>query len=687
MARRESYDPFVVVELDILHEGSPPAEAELVRLTWVVVDAETKAMQEGSAFVRGTALPDEFKERTGIEDAERQSGGDLSQAVAALDACVGDNGCLVALGSYRLEYLRSLAAVAQLDLRPHWSRYFDLGAEACALFGAYPSLAQLCEQAGVEAAAGPKVLAEVLVQFLAEPNAMAKRPVFLHPATLGNALDPTLAPPGLHPSDPRYGLLVKLRGLPWATTPNEVCSFLQDGTDLSITSDDVTLTIGKGARATGEAYVRLKTSEDCETAMGKHHAMLGPRYVEVLRGLEQEFEAYAMQARQIAASYRGVVRFRGLPWQVSQEDLCEFVNKVWPECSVDQVVIGVQPVDGRASGTAWCEFPSEELALRAVEELDRQMLGSRYIEAFQSSSVEMEAGRQAAAACPRRRGGPAKDRVKGKGWPRPVGHTGQHHVDAVLRLRGLPYTATEQEIVKLFNGFSMLSILPSTAPTNGRPSGEAYVEFSSADEAYRAFQQKNRSMVGPRYIELFFATKTEMMHAAAGNDAPTAAAMALGYLDTGQAVGQGKGYARSPKGAFYGDMSYGTHTGYDPQWSAHYYATRDLQARLMQEQNHAKGKGWQTPQPLPPQPPDRRSSVSVRGLPHDVTVNDLHAMFAGFPLAHSDSMELVAGKNGPEATVLFANPQIAAAAARERNGHSIRNQSTEVVWVDDSKIK
>jgi len=89
-------------------------------------------------------------------------------------------------------------------------------------------------------------------------------------------------------------------------------------------------------------------------------------------------------------------------------------------------------------------------------------------------------------------------------------------------MRGLPYSATETDIVQFFAGFQMLAVLPSTAPINGRPSGEAYVEFASPDEAQRAYIARNRATMGHRYVELFHATKAEMMAAAAGHDPRTA---------------------------------------------------------------------------------------------------------------------------------------------------------------------
>lgn len=61
---------------------------------------------------------------------------------------------------------------------------------------------------------------------------------------------------------------------------------------------------------------------------------------------------------------------------------------------------------------------------------------------------------------------------------------------SVVRLRGLPYYANENNIVEFFHGFAMSAILPATAPIDGRPSGEAYVEFVSVEEAWRALKTR-----------------------------------------------------------------------------------------------------------------------------------------------------------------------------------------------------
>eukprot|EP00386_Alphamonas_edax_P010850 GDKI01034704.1.p2 GENE.GDKI01034704.1~~GDKI01034704.1.p2 ORF type:complete len:112 (-),score=37.51 GDKI01034704.1:183-518(-) len=93
--------------------------------------------------------------------------------------------------------------------------------------------------------------------------------------------------------------------------------------------------------------------------------------------------------------------------------------------------------------------------------------------------------------------------------------------DTVLRMRGLPFDANEHDIMNFFAGFAMAAVLPSTAPIDGRPSGEAFVEFASPEEAGRAMQTRNKANMGGRWVELYLSSKEDMMAAAAGVDPRT----------------------------------------------------------------------------------------------------------------------------------------------------------------------
>ncbi|KAI5749375.1 hypothetical protein M8J76_006849 [Diaphorina citri] len=82
----------------------------------------------------------------------------------------------------------------------------------------------------------------------------------------------------------------------------------------------------------------------------------------------------------------------------------------------------------------------------------------------------------------------------------------------VMNLRGLPFSATEDDILKFFDGINVKSgragihILLSR---EGRPSGEAFVEVESEDDCTAA-EKKDRQHIGERYIEVRRAKRSEM---------------------------------------------------------------------------------------------------------------------------------------------------------------------------------
>jgi hypothetical protein len=70
-------------------------------------------------------------------------------------------------------------------------------------------------------------------------------------------------------------------------------------------------------------------------------------------------------------------------------------------------------------------------------------------------------------------------------------------------MRGLPYSATEGGIAEFFGGLRMTAGGVSIGrDANGRPSGEAHVEFCTESDA-QAAMSLNRQRIGSRYIELF----------------------------------------------------------------------------------------------------------------------------------------------------------------------------------------
>lgn len=95
-------------------------------------------------------------------------------------------------------------------------------------------------------------------------------------------------------------------------------------------------------------------------------------------------------------------------------------------------------------------------------------------------------------------------RGSGRGGGIQVGeHTGY------LRMRGLPFTTTKEEIFVFFKAYDPVEdSICLTYRSDGRATGEGYILFATPDNAKDAMVL-HRSSMGSRYIELFISNKDE----------------------------------------------------------------------------------------------------------------------------------------------------------------------------------
>ncbi|KAG2387172.1 hypothetical protein C9374_001504 [Naegleria lovaniensis] len=79
------------------------------------------------------------------------------------------------------------------------------------------------------------------------------------------------------------------------------------------------------------------------------------------------------------------------------------------------------------------------------------------------------------------------------------------HPERTLKMRGLPFTATEKDIMEFFNGYDFEddSIRFKMDFKRNRQTGICYIRFRTKSEAERAANERNRCNIGDRYIELF----------------------------------------------------------------------------------------------------------------------------------------------------------------------------------------
>eukprot|EP00090_Calanus_glacialis_P035873 TRINITY_DN61185_c0_g1_i1.p1 TRINITY_DN61185_c0_g1~~TRINITY_DN61185_c0_g1_i1.p1 ORF type:complete len:183 (-),score=61.94 TRINITY_DN61185_c0_g1_i1:75-623(-) len=176
------------------------------------------------------------------------------------------------------------------------------------------------------------------------------------------------------------------------------------------------------------------------------------------------------------ATEHQIVRVRGLPFSCTEPELIEFFGN-----SSIKTVHFTKNREGRPSGDAYIEMTS----LRDVKEamkLDKAHMGNRYLEVFEARYSEMEWMLQ-------------------KNIKQDAGKSSQSFSDFdpksddLVRMRGLPFEAGPLEICRFFEGLDVSENgILVCKDFNGRPSGEAYVQFNSVVEAEKAIEKNNANM-------------------------------------------------------------------------------------------------------------------------------------------------------------------------------------------------
>ncbi|XP_026759661.1 heterogeneous nuclear ribonucleoprotein H-like [Galleria mellonella] len=322
--------------------------------------------------------------------------------------------------------------------------------------------------------------------------------------------------------------IIKLRGLPFSTTVENVLDFL-NGVNVVNGKEGIHMTEVRPGRPSGECFVEVETQEDVDAALKKDKENMGKRYIEVFSTDRQDMEWALNAMRQNENGFggipnvtddMGVVKLRGLPFGCSKDEIIQFFDGL--TVAVDGVHL-LSDHTGRASGEAFVHFVDKESAQEALLR-DREKIGHRYIEVFRSSadevraySARMEGGfrnNRGYRPTPYDRNDRFSGRYGGRGnFGRGGGFGGRggfrnrgggggggggcHSV----HMRGLPFKATPQDIAYFFKPIwpTNINILYDNS---GRPSGEADVEFECHEDAMRAMRRDKNNM-DHRYIELF----------------------------------------------------------------------------------------------------------------------------------------------------------------------------------------
>ncbi|CAG9818032.1 unnamed protein product [Phaedon cochleariae] len=337
-----------------------------------------------------------------------------------------------------------------------------------------------------------------------------------------------------------------------------------------------------------------------------------------------------------------IAKLRGLPWSATPDEILKFFS----DCRIVGGKSGIHMTtsrDGRPSGEAFIELEDAEDLEIAVSK-DREHMGNRYIEVFKVNKAEME--------WVVKRSGPAHG----------------PNDDGCVRLRGLPFGCSKEEIAQFFTG---LEIVPNgitlLTDYSGRSSGEAYVQFVNREVAEKALQ-KHREKIGHRYIEIFRSSLSEVNGASGG-----------GYQPGGRRGGSGGGgglgsfggrpgpYDRDNRfgnggrfGSTRGSRSYKDYNSHDRSSSSWSSNRNGSDSRSYDSWGGGGGSS------------DRGGGmhcVHMRGLPFKATESDISDFFKpAFPV-NVRLLQDSSGRASGEADVEFASHEDAVRAMSKDKGH------------------
>ncbi|KAL5984364.1 hypothetical protein ACLOJK_018468 [Asimina triloba] len=200
-----------------------------------------------------------------------------------------------------------------------------------------------------------------------------------------------------------------------------------------------------------------------------------------------------------------VVRLRGLPFNCTDIDIFKFF------AGLDVVDVLLINKNGRFSGEAYVVFASPVQADFGLQR-DRQNMGRRYVEVFRCTKQDYY---RAIATEVNNEGFDGEHRSRSPLPARPKRSHDKDHLDytEVLKLRGLPYSVTKSDIMDFFADYNLSEDnIHIACRHDGKVTGEAFVEFASADDARKAMS-KDKMTIGSRYVELFPSTPDEARRA------------------------------------------------------------------------------------------------------------------------------------------------------------------------------
>ncbi|XP_004768610.1 epithelial splicing regulatory protein 1 isoform X4 [Mustela nigripes] len=502
-------------------------EKELILLLWKVVDlANKKVGQLHEVLVRPDQLEltEDCKEETKIDAESLSSAPQLDQALRQfnqsvsneLNIGVGTSFCLCTDGQLHVRQILHPEASKKNVLLPEcFYSFFDLRKEFKKCCPGSPDIDKLDVAAMTEC-----------LNF--EKTGSVSRYGASQVEDMGNIILAMISEPYNHRfSDPERvnykfesgtcskmeliddNTIVRARGLPWQSSDQDIARFFKG---LNIAKGGAALCLNAQGRRNGEALVRFVSEEHRDLALQRHKHHMGTRYIEVYKATGEDFLKIAGGTSNEVAQFLSkenqvIVRMRGLPFTATADEVVAFFGQHCPITGGKEGILFVTYPDGRPTGDAFVLFACEEYAQNALRK-HKDLLGKRYIELFRSTAAEVQQVLNRFSSAPLiPLPTPPMIPVLPQQFVPPT------NVRDCIRLRGLPYAATIEDILDFLGEFSTdirTHGVHMVLNHQGRPSGDAFIQMKSADRAFMAAQKCHKKTMKDRYVEVFQCSAEEM---------------------------------------------------------------------------------------------------------------------------------------------------------------------------------
>uniref|UniRef100_A0A8C0YCT1 Epithelial splicing regulatory protein 1 n=1 Tax=Cyprinus carpio carpio TaxID=630221 RepID=A0A8C0YCT1_CYPCA len=486
-------------------------EKEIVQLVWQVVDLATKkAGQVNELLVKPdhVELSEECQEVSGLTEEALTEAEALEEAIeqlnqrlcAEVDAGAGNTFYLCTDGQLHIrQVLHPEASSKNLLLPECFFSFFDLRKEFKKKFPSEGELKDLNLQ----------VMADCILKRHVKYYVLSHQ--FSFPEKVNDKFETGTCSKMERVDD---NTVIRARGLPWQSSDQDIARFFRG---LNIAKGGAALCLNAQGRRNGEALVRFESEEHRDLALQRHKHHMGTRYIEVYKATGEDFLKIAggtsnEVAKFLSRENQVIIRMRGLPFTATAEQVLQFFSPACPVTDDSEGILFVRFPDGRPTGDAFVLFSHEEHAQNALKK-HKDILGKRYIELFKSTAAEVQQvlNRYSSAPLIPVAPSPILSVVPPPTFMPPTAAvTG---VRDCVRLRGLPYDATIQDIL-VFLGEYTADIKPHgvhmVLNQQGRPSGDAFIQMRSADRAFLAAQHCHKRSMKERYVEVFACSAQEM---------------------------------------------------------------------------------------------------------------------------------------------------------------------------------